>query len=197
MGQEKFKNVAIEDYLAIEREDGIRYEYHGGELFTMAGGTLPHTDICNNVATTLTNLTRANGGKCKAFNSEMKIEVIPATKYLYPDAGVTCGERQESDIIKGAIKNPRLIVEVTSPSSGEYDRGKKLRWYFSLPSVKEYLIISQDEPLVMIYRKHGEGDLYGMQTVQGLEDLVELRSIDVQLPMAEIYYEVDFLNADR
>ncbi len=189
MGQEK---IAISDYLAIEQEDGVRYEFHEGKLFAMAGGSLPHTDISTNVVGELRNLIRSNDGGCKSFNSDMKIEIKPGVKYVYPDAGVSCPDHKESKFLKGAITNPRLVVEVTSPSSGDYDRGHKFRWYFSLPSVKEYLLISQDEPLVMLYRKHGEGDLFGMVTAQGMDESIELRSIGITMKLSEIYYGVNF-----
>jgi len=196
MVQEKFKDVAIEDYLSIEQEDRVRYEFHEGQLIRMAGGSLPHSDICNNVATSLTNATRAKGGNCQAFNSEMKIEVIPSVKYLYPDAGATCGNRDESKVITGAITNPVLIVEVLSKSSANYDMGGKLQLYFSLRSVKEYLIVYQDHPKVMLYRRHGNGDLFGLHAAEGIKTAIELTSINANLKLADIYYGIDFSEAE-
>jgi len=113
MGQGKFKDVAIENYLAIEQEDQIRYEYHDGQLVRMAGGSINHSAICNNVAFALTSATR-NTGNCKAFNSEMKLEIKRKTKYVYADAGASCPDFKESEHITGAITNPCLVVEVLS-----------------------------------------------------------------------------------
>lgn len=192
MGQEKFKNVAIEDYLAIEREDEVRYEYIEGELFAMAGGTLNHSEICNNIAGELYAQVKAKGNRCKSFNSEMKVEISPNNKYLYPDAGVSCPDHNESDHIKGAITNPMVVVEVLSPSSVLYDQITKLRYYFSLPSVKEYLIVYQDKPEVMLYRRHGNGDLFGLHAAEGIRSSIMLTSIEIELKLADIYYGIDF-----
>jgi Uma2 family endonuclease len=197
MGQEKFKDVAIEDYLAIEQEDRVRYEYHDGQLVRMAGGSVTHSDICNNVATALTNLTRASSSGCRAFNSEMKIEVAPGGKYIYPDAGASCGKRKESDRLKGAITNPVLVVEVLSPNSIKYDTGAKLRFYFSIPSITEYLIVYQDRAEVMLYRRHGNGDLFGLHSAEGIKSSIELNSISSALKLADIYYGVDFADAEQ
>lgn len=191
MGQERIDKVDISNYLAIEREDKVRYEYHEGKLIRMAGGSVNHSDICNNVAFALTAATRATG-KCKAFNSEMKIEVAPGGKYIYPDAGASCIERKESNRIKGAITNPILVVEVLSPNSIMYDTGAKLRFYFSIPSIKEYLIVYQDRPEVMLYRRHGNGELFGLHAAEGIRSAIELTSIDVHLKLADIYYSIEF-----
>jgi Uma2 family endonuclease len=147
VGQAKHDYVAISDYLAIEREDQVRYEFHDGELFAMAGGTLAHPTICNNVAGELRDITR-KAGSCVTFNSEIKIEVKPNGKYVYPNAGLACPKFKASKNITGAITNPRLIVEVTSKDSGNYDRGDKLKYYFGLPSVMEYIIVDQDQGTV-------------------------------------------------
>lgn len=195
MGRPKTDKIDIADYLAIEQEDNLRYEFHEGKLFAMAGGSLNHSDICLNISSELRSKLRKKNKSCKAFNSEMKIEVVPGGKYLYPDAGVSCPDHKESSHLKGAITNPRLVVEVISPSSSVYDQNTKFRLYFSMPSVKEYLIISQDEPAVRLYRRHGSGDLFGVHTAEGLESSIELASIEVTIPLADIYYGIGFTAA--
>jgi len=188
MGQAKHDSVLITDYLSIEQEDRLRYEFHNGRLFEMAGGTIAHSTICNNVASELRALTRKTGS-CISFNSEMKIEVVKNSKYVYPDAGLACPKLNESESIIGAITNPRLIVEVTSKESGNYDRGDKLKLYFSTPSIMEYLIVSQDQPEVTVWRRRG--DLFKLDSYTGLDAVIPLESLAGELVLRDIYENVN------
>ena len=122
----------------------------------------------------------------------MKVEIEKAEKYVYPDASVVCGPVEESDNIKGAILNPTVVVEVVSNDSGSYDRGVKMRYYLSLPSVKEYLVIEQDRPAISIYRRQGPGTLGQYIYADGLKADFHLESIDIRIAMAELYEDVDF-----
>ncbi len=189
MGQAKHDFIAISDYLSIEREDDVRYEFHNGKLYAMAGGTIAHSTICNNVAGELRDLTRKTGS-CVSFNSEMKVEVDANRKYVYPDAGLACPEFKESENIVGAITNPRLIVEVTSQESGNYDRGDKLKLYFSTPSIMEYLIISQDQAEVTVWRRRG--DLFKLDSYSGLDAVIPLESLAGELALSDLYENVTF-----
>lgn len=190
MGELQYKHVDISRYLDIEQSGDVRYEYHKGELFAMAGGTINHSTVCNNVAGELRNATRKTGS-CVSFNSEIKVEVDPGKKYVYPDAGLARPKLNESETLTGAITNPSLIVEVTSDSSGNYDRGAKLKLYFSLPSLQEYLIIDQDRPIVTAFRRRG--NLMRLDTYSGLEDAVPLESIEASLQLSDIYENVELL----
>ncbi len=187
MERAKHDYIAITDYLTIEREDDVRYEFHDGALFAMAGGTLAHSIICNNVAGEIRDLTRKSG-TCISFNSEVKIEVKPNGKYVYPDAGLACPKLIESKNITGAITNPRLILEVTSEDSEGYDRGNKLKYYFSLPSVLEYLIVAQDKAEVTVWRRRG--DLFKLDTYAGLDVKIPLESLEGELSLRDIYENV-------
>jgi Uma2 family endonuclease len=194
MGQAQHDYIAISNYLTIEREDDVRYEYHDGELFATAGGTLTHSTICNNVAGELRGLTRKTGS-CVSFNSEMKIEIVKKNKYVYPDAGLACPKLEESENITGAITNPRLIVEVTSADSEGYDRGNKLKYYFGLPSVLEYLIVAQDKAEVTLWRQRG--DLFKLDTYAGLDAVISLESIQGELLLQDIYENVVLPKTDE
>lgn len=190
MGEVQYDRIDISQYLEIESSGDVRLEFHEGELFAMAGGTINHSTVCNNIAGELRNATRKTGS-CVSFNSEIKVEVKPGGKYVYPDAGLACPKLQESKSLTGAITNPCLIVEVTSDSSGNYDRGAKLKYYFSLPSLQEYLIIDQDRPIITVFRRRG--DLMRMDTYTGLEATVPLESIAAELTMRDIYEDVELL----
>ena len=188
MGQPKIDRIDISDYRGIEQAEDQRYEYHDGELFRMAGGTVAHTQLCGNSFGVLRDAVRSTG-TCIAFTSEMKIEIEPGGRYVYPDAGLACPKLIESKQLTGAINNPRLIVEVTSKDSGNYDRGPKLRYYFSLPSLMEYLLVDQDRPSVTVFRRRG--DLMKLDHYGGLDATIELEGLQASISLAELYENVE------
>ena len=182
--------VPIDRYLSLEAEDHLRYEYHAGEVYAMSGGTIQHTILSTNIQRMLGNAMRDKRKNCIALNSEVKIEIERANRYVYPDAAVVCGKINESDTIKGAIRNPRVVVEVVSESSGDDDRGAKMRYYLSLPTVKEYVLIEQGRPHVTVYRRHEDGELGSFHYADGPNDTIELTSIGAILPLEELYQNV-------
>ena len=154
----------------------------------MAGGTDTHNTISGNIAGELRNAAISTG-RCYPFSSEVKIEIEPGGKYVYPDAGLACPDRILSKQLVGAITNPRVVVEVVSESSFRYDWEQKRRDYFSLPSVQEYLLISQDEAVVTVLRRRG--DLMRIDTYEGLAEAVLVEALGVSIAMAEIYRFVE------
>ncbi len=194
------KKLPIDQYLSFEQESEVRYEYHFGGVYAMAGGTIRHSILCSNIAGLLRSKVLESGKNCIAFNSEIKLEIERANRYVYPDAAVICGKINESPTISGAVRNPRVIVEVISESSADYDRGAKMRYYLSLPTVKEYLLIDQDQVHVTLYRKQEESNLGSFHYADGLDSSIELKSIGVTLSLAQLYQNVgpsDATPADR
>jgi Uma2 family endonuclease len=181
--------LPVDQYLRIEQEGETRMEYHHGDLYAMAGGTLNHTTLCGNAHYLLTRELK-KGSSCRAFNSEMKIEIEKADRYVYPDASVVCGSVEESDTVAGAIRNPVVLVEVISKDSASYDLGAKMRYYLSLPSVREYLLIEQDRPAVSLYRRQGPGTLGSFHYADGLDDSIHLASLKVDISLRELYEDV-------
>ena len=181
-------DLSLDDYLALERSGEERYEYHHGRVFAMAGGTHAHSALCNSIATQLT-LAAERAGTCYPFNSETKIEIEAAGRYVYPDAGLACPKMNPSEHLVGALTNPSVIVEVVSDGTGNYDRGTKLRLYFSLPSLREYILISQDRAEITIFRRRG--DLMRMDVYEGLEAAFPLETIEARITLSDIYRHVD------
>jgi Uma2 family endonuclease len=188
--------LPIEKYLSTERQGQVKMEYHQGDLYAMAGGTLNHTTLCTSISAILYRETKRSGTKCRALNSKMKIEIKRANRYVYPDASVVCGPVEESDKIKGAIRNPVIVVEIISEDSAGYDRGPKMRYYLSLPSVREYLLIEQDRPAVSLYRREGPGTLGSFHYADGLDDSLHLATLNVDLSLRELYEDVDLKEVD-
>ncbi|PPK84407.1 Uma2 family endonuclease [Neolewinella xylanilytica] len=184
------KKLPIDQYLSFEQEGEVRYEYHAGEVYAMAGGTINHTILSSNALRLLGNALQRAGKNCLAVNSDIKIEIERAERHVYPDAAVIYGKINESDTITGAVRNPRVIVEVISETSADYDRGAKMRYYLSLPTVKAYLLIDQNRVHATLYRRHEDNNFGSFHYADGLEATIDLQSIGVSLSMTELYRNV-------
>ncbi len=188
------KHYTLEEYIELDKNSDEKYEYFDGEVFAMAGGSPDHARIGGNVYATLQQKLR--GGNCEAFNSDLRIKVPSAQPYRYPDVTVVCGEQHFEDI-QGlqALVNPVLIVEVLSSSTAAYDLDDKFIAYRSIESFREYLLVSQTRPHVIHYvRQPGGKWLRG--DIGGLENEVAFESIEVVLPLREIYERVNFQAAN-
>lgn len=180
----------IQEYLELEAVAEEKSEYHNGLIITMAGGTKSHNKLCNSIGTVLDNAIDAKGKDCVVFNADMKVKIEKYNRFLYPDASVICDdEAEESDDSETILTNPILIIEVLSKSSNNYDRGKKFEYYRSIPSFKEYMIIYQTIPKVQTWYKEAE-DLWRIGNYEGLETMVKLHSIGVEIAMRDIYKRI-------
>lgn len=146
-----------EEYLAYERDSGLKHEYDAGEITAMAGGSRRHNALALRVGAAL-DAARSTTG-CVAFQSDQKIRVLATGKATYPDVTVVCGaiEGDPADPSGVTITNPSILVEVLSPSTEEDDRGNKWRHYQLLPSLREYVLVSQNAPRIEVFRRVGEG----------------------------------------
>ena len=183
------RGYSLAEYQQIEEETGVRYEYHDGEVFAMAGGSPEHSAIATNIS----DLLRDNlPPGCRRFNSDLKVYVPAVNKGFHPDLTVACRPIEKSTEMN-AISNPVLLVEVLSKSTADYDRGQKF-WYFSqLPSLREYVLIEQDRWAVETrYRKSVE-DKWVMEYFEGAETEVLLHSLNLQVPMHRIYEDIEGL----
>jgi len=187
----KLNNISIEEYIAIERENDTRYEYHNGEIFVMAGGTVSHTDISGNVFHEVTTKLRAKNSSCRPFNNDLKIQIQSERRFVYPDMSVICEEPETSEYYKDALTNPIIIIEVLSDSTANYDRGKKFFLYRKIETLQEYILIEQDAPEIDIYTRT-EGDLWRINRVSGVENSLTLQSFEIEIPLKDIYRSVDF-----
>ena len=153
------------EYLRLERAATYRSEFYRGEIFAMAGGSPKHSRLKTNVLTELNN--QLKGKPCVPFDSDLRIK-CPTGLYTYPDASVICGELEVDDEHKDTVLNPTLIVEVLSKITEAYDRGKKFDHYRTIPSLREYLLVSQDEPMVQRFLRNDDGT-WTMTAVSGMD----------------------------
>ena len=182
--------ISPEEYLRQEEVATDKHEYFNGEVFAMAGGTHNHEMISGNVFAALHQYARRK--KCTAYGANMKILVQKNELYAYPDAKLLCGKLEFVADRKDIITNPLLIVEVLSDSTQSYDRGDKFALYRGLPSFAHYLLIHQERPLIEYSQKTPQGWL--LTEVEGLDAVLNLKSLGLEIPLAELYEGVDWLS---
>ena len=179
-----------EEYLALERVSETRHEFYRGEIFAMAGATEAHNLIADNVTFALRERLREKG--CRAYSSDMRVQVKPNGLYTYPDVAAACPPIEFLDDTRDTLLNPQVIVEVLSKKTEKYDRGKKFDLYRELPALKHYVLISQAEARVDSYVRQADGVAWLMVPSAGLEATLDFPTIECRLPLAEIYRDVDF-----
>jgi Uma2 family endonuclease len=178
-----------QEYLARERRAETKSEYLRGEVFAMSGASRKHNLIATNVAGELRQRLRER--PCEVYQGDMRVRVSPTGLYTYPDVTVVCGEPEFEDAEVDTLLNPKVLVEVLSPTTADYDRGGKFTHYRRLRSLHEYVLISQDRPLVEHYVRQGQ-DEWLLTEQSSLPDTLVLPSIQCQLPLSEIYLKVRF-----
>lgn len=183
------RRFSVSEYLAREELALTKSEFFHGDIVAMAGATIAHNVITGNVFSHLHALLRDR--ECSPFGSDQRIKVERAGSFMYADVAVVCGEIIPAKDDPHSITNPRVIIEVLSDSTEGKDRGKKLKLYLKLDSLREYILISQDEPRIdKIFRK--DDGTWTMSIVEGLGDWLEIESIDCRLAMAQIYNGIKF-----
>lgn len=178
-----------EEYLAMEREANFKSEYFDGEIFAMAGASEEHNLIAGNIFASLHSQVRQQD--CRAYISDMRIDMSKKGLYAYPDVVVVCGESKFSDDHKDNLINPQIIIEVLSKSTEAKDRGFKFMRYRKLESFVEYLLVSQERPYIEHYVRQAD-NRWVMTEISSLEDTVKLSSIQCDLKMSDIYAMISF-----
>ena len=185
MGQPAHKPVmTAADYLAWEAEQTERHEFVGGETFAMAGAEDRHVTVTMNVGFALRQ--HLAGTPCRTFITDMRLHVAALGNYFYPDIMVTCSA---ADLASPMAKSePKLIVEVLSPSTAAYDRGLKFSHYRNLPSLQEYVLIDIDTRAVDCYMLGTDG-LWVLHPFAANET-VTLASVALQVTAAQLFAEI-------
>jgi len=178
-----------EEYLTFEDEADYKSCYYDGEILAMAGGSRNHSVICLNMNW---GIREAIADKnCVGFDSNMKLDISRHNLFLYPDVMVVCGDIEFSGNRTDIIRNPVLIVEVLSPGTEDFDREDKFAYYQTLPSLREYVLVSQDEPMVeTYYRQDGKSWLHTVS--KGPEASVIFRTLGYEFSLEDIYRKVDW-----
>jgi Uma2 family endonuclease len=180
------QKMTVEEYLEWEAKQELRHEYIDGEILAMTGGSLPHNDIALNFYTALRPHVRQRG--CRVNVSDAKVQARKNSRYFYPDLVVSCDP--DDLAARDFIQNPKVIVEVLSPSTANYDRTKKLKYYRQIPSLQEYVLVDSEEMAVEVYQR-GEGKMWLYYQYEAGE-AIALNSVEFECPIELLYEGVSF-----
>ena len=183
-------SLSFDDWLEGERAAiEARSEYIGGEVFAMTGASEPHNTVVMNIGSELR--AQMKGRPCRVYANDMKVRIRGADAGTYPDLVALCGERELQDGRRDVLLNPTLIVEVLSDSTEAYDRGTKFALYRQIPSLQEYLLVSQGRVQVELYTR-GPNDTWTLRDYRAPTEAVALASVGCTLALSEVYDKVDF-----
>ena len=187
-GMSALRKPTPEEYLERERRAERRSEYRDGEIRAMAGASVPHNRINANLIAELHS--RLKNSPCDVFSQDLKTRTT-ATKYAYPDVIVVCGEPEFLDEHEDVVTNPTVIFEILSPSTESFDRGDKFADYQQQGSLQEYVLVAQDQVSVERFTRQVNG-LWLYQRLHSREESLALESVDVSVPLDDIYYRLRF-----
>lgn len=177
-----------EQYLALEEPADYRSQFYNGEIFAMAGASRRHNVAAGNIYANLHFQLRNR--PCEIYQNDMRVKISP-NLYTYPDIVIVCGEPQIEQKHGENLLNPLIIIEVLSPSTEKFDRGEKARLYRLMPSLEEYILISQDTMQVEHYIRQNNGG-WLLTELSTPSDVLELPAISCQVSLSDIYAKIDF-----
>jgi Uma2 family endonuclease len=180
--------LSPKEYLAAERRSEVRHEYFAGEVFAMVGASRRHNIIAANVIRVLGNQLLER--PCNVYPSDMRVKVSATGKYTYPDVSVACLEEQFDDAENDTLLNPLVVIEVLSESTEAYDRGKKFEHYQLIPSLTDYLLISQEPYRVEQYVRRGDRE-WIYSEYRTATDVLHIAVIGCELALKDIYAKVE------
>jgi Uma2 family endonuclease len=178
--------LTVHEYFALDEASEVKHELVDGVPWAVAGGTPAHSLLAANAVASLAN--RLRGGPCRTFNSDLRVSVTDRT-FAYPDATVVCGELQTHPQNADTVTNPVLVVEVLSPTTEIFDRGRKREFYALVPSMRAVVLVSSERAVVEVVERRG--DDWSWQLAEGLDSSVLIHALGVDIPLAELYAQVD------
>ncbi len=174
-------------YLRYEADSNGKHEYLDGEIYAMAGGSLQHAALAVNVSSALH--ARLVGKPCVVYSSDLKVRVVASDLATYPDVTIICGPPEEDPQSRHVVLNPTLLVEVTSPSTEDWDRGDKLDHYKKIPSLRECVLVSHRDRRIEVHRREDDGTWSSQASGPG--QVFVLASLGCELSIDEIYRGID------
>ena len=171
------------EYLRLERQAEAKSEFHNGQLFAIAGGSLNHSLLANSIGALLRDQVPPG---CRVFNADLRIKIPASNTYTYADCSVICGEPEFSGDQQDTVLNPVLIVEVLSPSTEGYDRAKKFELYRTVASFREYLLVHQDRRRVEHYSRQDDGS-WLLREYSGAGARVNIAMFGAHISLSDLY----------
>jgi len=179
------QHFTFDEYVMLEEVARVKHEYLAGQVWAMSGGSPAHARVAANISAILT--TALTGKACSTFSSDLRIRATATSLGTYPDVTVVCGklEIDPEDRRGHTVINPRVIVEVLSPSTEGYDRGEKLEHYKTIASLQEIVLVAHDRHEIEIIRRESDGSWSRHVSNDG--GAATLASVGVELPVADVY----------
>ena len=184
MATQPIPKLTEEQYLALDRAADYKSEFVNGEMYAMSGGSFRHSILAVRIISDLDGKLR--GSHCQVLNSDARVRAAKSGSYLHPDVSVVCGGIESVKGTDDILANPSLIVEVLSPSTSDYDHGKKFAIYREIPSLQDYLLVHTDEILIEQYTRQSDGN-WLLSDHHGVDSVVQLTSIGCTLSLKDIY----------
>ena len=186
-----YERMGFAEYLVlIEHDPEHAYEYLDGRVYMMTGGSPDHSIIGSNLNALLQ--TSLRGRRCIVYNSDVYVQLSEQYR-VCPDVTVSCDPRDRG--AQEVIRYPSLVAEVLSPTTEARDRGQKSLQYRACPSIQEYLLLSSEFPLVEVFRREKQG-FWSLYTL-GVSDTIELHSLGLRFPVADVYENTSFMEASN
>jgi Uma2 family endonuclease len=190
VAESRRSTMSVEEYLALDRGSiESRCELIDGCAYLLAGGTVNHSLISVNIISAIRGLL--HDGPCRIYNADLRAR-LSENRYVYPDASVSCDLQDRGQI--DTLQSPRLAVEVLSPSTEAYDRGRKFRYYRACPIMQEYVLVDTQRQAVEVYRREAD-NLWTLHPF-GPGEEVELASLGIHFPLAAVYADVVLADED-
>jgi len=183
------RHYTIEEYLEMEKEATVKHEYYQGEIFAMSGAGDNHNEIFSNVFTEIGN--KLKGKPCRPYGSDKRMNIPENTLFTYPDISIYCNGLTHSEIDEDTSILPTAIIEILSPSTKNYDRGKKFMLYKDIPSLKEYIMIDSESVWVQAFYIDDENK-WKLNEHKEISDTLTLISMGFDIALSDIYYYVTF-----
>ncbi len=181
------QKLTPEAYLEIERLADFKSEYFEGEVYAMSGGSYRHSRLKTNLAISFGLALR--GKPCRPTDSDMRVHIPPTDSFVYPDLSIVCGPPQFLGDKQDTLTNPTVIVEVLSPGTVAFDRGKKFWYYRHLQSLQDYVLVDQEQPMIEHYSRQATGG-WLLLTIEPGQTLV-LNSLGCEIALDELYLDID------
>ncbi len=189
VAEDQLKYLSVEAYYELEESSESRFDYLDGEVFENSGGTSRHSAISMDLGAALVG--RLKGKPCQPFTADQRIRVKTSTYRFHPDVSVFCGpmeyEEEEKSPNRHTATNPTALFEVLSPNNEGDTRGSKWLNAQFIESLRAFILLSQDEPIVEVYERQDGDEEWRYRAIRGLDSELVIESIEVSVPLAEIY----------
>ena len=186
MATQPVTHLSPDEYLALDELADRKSEYDNGEMFAIPGATFNHNVLAFDLAALLGR--QLDGTPCRGLTSDMRVHVPASNLYAFPDLTVVCGPARME---RNTLLNPTLIVEILSPATEGYDRGRKFDHYQTIDSLAQYVTVAQDRVQVLVHTRTPEGH-WLLTSATRREDTVHLVSIGCAIPVGKLYQAVQF-----